>query len=215
MKQIKYQFLLVLSIYLFSCEVLKPEGEAAPGNRKLIDSGIASWYGPGFHGKKTASGEIFDTGKLTAAHRTLPFGTRLTVRNMANGKEVTVRINDRGPFAKDRIIDLSKAAAARLDMIGAGTAEVRLYLKGNEAVPDVDDIKKASYTIQIASYTEKSNANQKAAEVPLGWVKSARIKGKTVYRVFAGKFNDTVQAEAHLTKLRRKGINGFVKQVEN
>ncbi len=82
--------------------------------------GVASWYGPGFHGRKTASGERFNTHELTAAHLTLPFGTKLLVRNERNGKEVVVRVNDRGPYAKSRIIDLSQAAARALGIDGLG-----------------------------------------------------------------------------------------------
>jgi rare lipoprotein A len=82
------------------------------------ESGIASWYGPGFHGKRTASGERFNTNEFTAAHKTLPFGTRVRVKSLLNGKEVVVRINDRGPFIKGRIIDLSQAAAQALGLSG-------------------------------------------------------------------------------------------------
>ncbi len=88
--------------------------------------GKASWYGPGFHGRRTASGERFDMNELTAAHRTLPFGTKVRVRNEHNGREVVVRINDRGPRIRDRIIDLSKAAADALDFVKAGEAFVVL-----------------------------------------------------------------------------------------
>ena len=91
-----------------------------------LGRGKASWYGPGFQGKRTASGERFDMNELTAAHRTLPFGTRVRVRNSQNGREVVVRINDRGPQVRDRIIDLSKAAAAELDLLQAGEASVVL-----------------------------------------------------------------------------------------
>ncbi|HEX7003013.1 MAG TPA: septal ring lytic transglycosylase RlpA family protein [Trueperaceae bacterium] len=88
--------------------------------------GTASWYGPGFAGRLTASGEVFDPSELTAAHRTLPFNTHLRVTNLANGRSVVVRINDRGPFSGGRIIDLSRAAAESIGMIGSGTARVRL-----------------------------------------------------------------------------------------
>lgn len=91
-----------------------------------IGRGTASWYGPGFRGKRTASGEPFDDSDLTAAHRTLPFGSRVRVRNVRNGREVVVRINDRGPWKRGRVIDLSKAAAAALDMLQAGEATVIL-----------------------------------------------------------------------------------------
>lgn len=88
--------------------------------------GIASWYGKKFNGKKTASGEKFDMHKLTAAHRSLPFGTKVRVENLANGKVVVVRINDRGPFARGRIIDLSYAAAKKIGIIKAGCAKVKI-----------------------------------------------------------------------------------------
>jgi len=88
--------------------------------------GIASWYGEDFHGKKTASGETYNMYDLTAAHRTLALGSWVKVTNLDNGKEVVVRINDRGPFKKGRIIDLSLEAARRLDMISEGTAKVKL-----------------------------------------------------------------------------------------
>lgn len=87
---------------------------------RTLQSGIASWYGPGFHGRQTASGELFDMGELTAAHKTLPFGTRVLVQNPRTGKEVVVRINDRGPFTPGRVIDLSRAAAAALGIKARG-----------------------------------------------------------------------------------------------
>ncbi len=90
--------------------------------------GMASWYGERFHGRKTASGERYDMNALTAAHRTLPFGTRVRVRSVRDGRSVIVRINDRGPFASDRIIDVSKRAAELLGMIASGLAEVELEL---------------------------------------------------------------------------------------
>jgi rare lipoprotein A len=90
------------------------------------EEGIASWYGPGFHGESTANGERFDKMAMTAAHRTLPLPSIVQVTNLKNNKTVVVRVNDRGPFASDRIIDLSKRAAQELDMIGAGTAKVRV-----------------------------------------------------------------------------------------
>lgn len=92
----------------------------------MIQTGLASWYGPRFHNKLTASGEVFDQDDLTAAHRTLPWGTRVKVTNLTNGKSVDVRINDRGPFVKGRIIDLSRAAARELDMVEQGITNVRL-----------------------------------------------------------------------------------------
>ncbi|MBS1494561.1 MAG: septal ring lytic transglycosylase RlpA family protein [Bacteroidetes bacterium] len=97
----------------------------------FVQEGEASWYGPGFHGRKTASGERFDTYEMTAAHKTLPFGTVLKVTNLSNGKTILVTVNDRGPYVRGRIIDLSKAAKDALDM--GGTAQVRLEVYTPEA----------------------------------------------------------------------------------
>ncbi len=91
-------------------------------------SGIASWYGPGFHGRTTANGERYDMYAMTAAHKTLKFGTKVKVTNNTNGKSVVVRINDRGPYVGKRVIDLSRSAANAIDMIGPGTADVTIEI---------------------------------------------------------------------------------------
>lgn len=101
---------------------------SAPGPGS--EQGMASWYGERFQGRPTASGEPFDMGQLTAAHKTLPFGTRVRVTHLENGKSVTVRINDRGPFVTGRVIDLSRAAAAKVDMLTEGTARVKVEIVG-------------------------------------------------------------------------------------
>jgi len=98
----------------------------APSQPTMMETGLASWYGPKFHGKLTASGEVFNQEKFTAAHPTLPWGSRVKVTNLDNGKSVDVRINDRGPFGKGRIIDVSRAAAKALGMVGRGITTVRL-----------------------------------------------------------------------------------------
>jgi rare lipoprotein A len=97
--------------------------EAPP---KTQEVGVASYYSGRWHGRRTASGERFDMHEMTAAHRTLPFGTRVRVTNLANGHQAVVRINDRGPWKKKRVIDVSYAAARKLGMIGSGTARVRV-----------------------------------------------------------------------------------------
>jgi rare lipoprotein A len=107
----------------------KPKLNDARGSQvKPVEVGVASWYGRQFHGKLTASGKTFDQMEMTAAHQTLPFGSRVRVTNLANGKSVEVEINDRGPFVEDRIIDLSVAAARVLDMVEAGITPVRVEL---------------------------------------------------------------------------------------
>jgi rare lipoprotein A len=95
-----------------------------------VQEGIASWYGPGFHGNRTANGEIYDQYELTAAHPSLPHGTRVMVTNLTNGRAIEVRINDRGPFVGGRAIDLSYAAAQAIHMVGPGTARVRIEVLG-------------------------------------------------------------------------------------
>lgn len=101
---------------------------SSPGGG-FYQTGVASWYGPNFQGNPTANGEIFDMNELTAAHKSLPFNTRVKVVHLSTGREVVVRINDRGPFIKGRIIDLSRRAAEKLGIIGSGTAEVGLKIK--------------------------------------------------------------------------------------
>lgn len=100
----------------------------------LVETGIASWYGPGFHGKRTANGEVFDTGELTAAHRTLQMPSLVRVTNLENGRSVIVRVNDRGPFSKGRVIDVSERAASLLDFKRQGTAKVRLEVLPQESL---------------------------------------------------------------------------------
>ena len=108
---------LAMAAVLLGCALATP---AAAEESKPIQTGAASWYGPGFHGKKTANGERFNTHDLTAAHKTLPFGTKVRVTNEQTGKSVVVRINDRGPYAHGRVIDLSKVAAEAVGISGVG-----------------------------------------------------------------------------------------------
>lgn len=111
---------------------------------KYIEQGIASWYGPGFHGRKTASGERYDQNDLTAAHRKLPLGSEVTVTNLETGKQVTVEINDRGPYVGDRKIDLSKAAAKELGILDEGVAKVRIEATEEQLTPDEKERRSAA-----------------------------------------------------------------------
>jgi rare lipoprotein A len=108
-----------------------------PTPSTIIGTGLASWYGAKHHGKRTASGEIFDQNKFTAAHRTLPWGSIVKVTNLENGKSVEVRINDRGPFKKSRVIDLSRAAARALGMVESGLSPVQMELLSPETSSDL------------------------------------------------------------------------------
>lgn len=120
-------------------------------------TGLASWYGDPFHGRRTASGEIFDKTKFTAAHRTLPFHAWVRVTNLENNRFTTVRINDRGPFIEGRIIDLSQAAAVALDMFGAGTALVRLDVIQK---PDGEPRPNARFGVQVGAFLLRENAER-------------------------------------------------------
>lgn len=119
------------------------------------EQGIASWYGHPYHGRPTSSGEIYNMYDMTAAHRTLPFGTQVRVRDLDNGQDVTVRINDRGPFVGGRIIDLSYAAAKAMGMLGPGTAMVRLEIL-NPTVLQGPGI----FAVQVGAFRERSNADR-------------------------------------------------------
>ena len=125
---VKYMLrsILLLGFLLMACSTHPRYQAGSRPSGGFRQEGIASYYGPKFQGRKTSSGEIFDMYALTAAHNTLPFGTLVKVTNLENGLSVIVRINDRGPFKKKRIIDLSYEAARRIGMLGPGTAKVRL-----------------------------------------------------------------------------------------
>lgn len=119
----------------------------------LVQVGVASWYGPGFHGKRTANGEVYNQYDLTAAHPTLPLGSRVMVTNLATRQSVEVRVNDRGPFVGGRIIDLSYAAARSIGVYEPGTARVRVEVLA-AAAPTV----RVAYAVQLGSYTDAEKA---------------------------------------------------------
>ncbi len=186
----------------------RPASAEKPG---WIEEGVASWYGgnDGFEGKPTASGEIYDSSRLTAAHRILPLGTILDVTSVENDRTVRVRINDRGPFVKGRIIDLSRAAARELGILGAGTGTVRLSIvrAGVERAPASPS---GTWTVQVGSFAERSRAERHAERV--------RATGRTVYlepyqglsRVKVGSFATRRQAEDALASLEQQGFEGIV-----
>jgi rare lipoprotein A len=188
-----------------------PGAEAAPASRAAwTEEGIASWYGgnDGFEGKPTASGEIYDSSLLTAAHRELPLGTVVEVLSVQSGHSVRVRINDRGPFIPGRIIDLSRAAAGKLDLIGPGTGRVRLTLLklGPAAAISASGL----WSVQIGSFADASNAQRHADR--------ARSTGRTVSlepydgltRVKVGAFSSRGEAQDALAALERQGFEGIV-----
>ena len=169
--------------------------------------GIASWYGDPFHGERTSSGEVYDMHAMTAAHRTLPFQTVVRVHNLENGKRVQVRVNDRGPFVKGRIVDLSLAAAQEIDMVGPGTARVRLEILRIEAVNE-------SLAIQVGSFIQGSRAHALKNKLEKDYdpvtVSLFRTSRGMFHRVLAGDFPSRKKARKALEQLRSKGLEGFV-----
>lgn len=127
--------LLVFCLFSLSCGVVNSE---LCSKDCFIESGIASWYGHDYPARCTANGETYNSETYTAAHKSLPFNTLVRVDNLANGKSVTVRINDRGPFIQGRVIDLSKKAAGKIDILTAGLAEVEVYLVKESDAPEPD-----------------------------------------------------------------------------
>jgi len=189
---------------------------ASTENARAIENGVSSWYGPNFHGKLTANGEIYDMDGITAAHRTLPFDTILLVENLDNGKTVQVRVNDRGPYAKNRIIDLSRGAAERIDMIGPGTARVRLYLlEGDLENSRVTDLKVPTYTVQLGSYKDVQQAELQVQKIEGTRIETIETDESTFYRVYYGTYTDPEEARIEMNRLNNMGHAGFVKQIEN
>ena len=157
-----------------------------PTAKGYVETGIASWYGSKFHGRKTSNGETYDMMGGTAAHKTLPMNTYLLVQNLENGKEMTVRINDRGPFVKGRIIDMSKTGATRLEFIGQGTAKVRItalaesttYKHGEivtERFKEYPDFQSGEFYVQIGAFGDENNAIR-LKERMLGWGRKSVIR---------------------------------------
>jgi rare lipoprotein A len=168
------------------------------------ERGMASWYGPGFDGRRTASGERFDMRLLTAAHRTLPFGSMVHVRSLINDRRVIVRINDRGPFSRGRVIDLSQGAASQLGMIGQGTHEVELkvvaYHGGSNEL--------GALWIQVASFHDRALAQAFMAKLTDAYREVRLITIElpigTRYRIQVGRFTTEQEATAASDRIDRQ-----------
>jgi rare lipoprotein A len=128
-----------------------------PSSSGFKQKGVASWYGRDFHGQRTSNGEIYNMYSMTAAHKTLPMNTMLLVKNINNGKQTVVRVNDRGPFVRGRIIDLSYTAAKRLDLIGSGVAKVKIVALTEDQLA-YPDLTSGEFYVQIGAFSKKINA---------------------------------------------------------
>jgi rare lipoprotein A len=202
--------LAALLLTLASCR--KKPKLAAPAAPGAVEVGVASWYGHPYHGRAAASGEIYDMEKLTAAHRTLPFGAVVRVRNLANGRSVDVRINDRGPFVDGRIIDLSRAAARRIDMIGPGTAKVRLELL---AVPAASGPE--LYAVQVGAFRDRRNAERLAARLRERFGSAQLVRrdaSPPLWRVLVGRESGAGLAAALAERLRGEFDQAFVVRLD-
>lgn len=185
-----------------------PQGPPSPG---WTEEGVASWYGgrDGFEGKPTASGEIYDSSLLTAAHRELPLGTVVDVTNLGNEKTVRVRVNDRGPFVFGRVIDLSHAAAERIGLIGPGTGPVRVTVV-TPGIPQEIYSPSGRWAVQVGSFADRLRAERHAERL--------RGTGRPVFlepfrglsRVKVGPFDGRSEAERELESLEEDGFEGIV-----
>lgn len=189
-----------------------------PSAEGFVEQGVASWYGRDFHGRKTSNGEVYDMHAQTAAHKTLPMNVYLKVTNLDNGRTTVVRVNDRGPFVKSRIIDLSYAAANDLGVVGPGTAPVRIEALGyredglggaepHYRQPASYDV--GAYMVQVGAFTIKENAYRLAEKlkgqfgssaVAEGWV-----NGQKFYRVRVGLYSSMVLATDALSQIEGNG----------
>ena len=190
-------------------------------SKGYVEKGIASWYGTKFHGKRTSNGETYDMYAMTAAHKNLPLPTYVKVTNLNNGRQVIVKVNDRGPFHENRIIDLSYAAALKLDIVrsGTGLVEVRAidpdqsipsdYGAPAQVIPVSND--NSGFYIQVGSFSELGNAETLRQRLgPLGEhlvkISQVVVTGNTLYRVRIGPLTDIDLADSIVSRLANYGV---------
>ena len=188
--------------------------QPVPDSKGFLERGLASWYGKDFHGKKTANGETYDMYEMTAAHKTLPLGTYVKVFNLDNDKETDVRINDRGPFVRGRIIDLSYEAARRVGVVGPGTASVEITAIGQEVKSGTDkvvpvDYNTGNFTFQVGAFIDRSNAERLKNKLDEKY-RNAHITvydagDRIYYRVRVGECRDLSRASEYEEALKKNG----------
>lgn len=188
-------------------------------SRGFRQHGIASWYGKKFHGRKTSNGETYNMYGISAAHKTLPFNTVVRVHNLDNGKKVDVRINDRGPFVRGRIIDLSYGAAKKVGLVGPGTARVKIValgaVRGPKQLEREDrtyvpvDFEKGVFTFQVGAFRDKNNAEKLRAKLDARYqnahITTYESPDGVFYRVRVGRFTTLEQARRGEEILVRDG----------
>jgi rare lipoprotein A len=197
-------------------------------NAGYLERGVASWYGPGFHKVRTSTGELYDMYGMTAAHKTLPLPAYVRVTNLQNGRSVVVRVNDRGPFVGNRIIDLSYTAASKLDMLRNGTAIVEVrsvdssvpvpMTSASAAAPDTPVVNTGvgatspTLFVQAGAFSDPANAQRLADKLRGGnygkvFVRDDQISGRRMYRVRIGPVPDVAEFDRVVAALERVGIN--------
>jgi rare lipoprotein A len=184
----------------------------------FVQGGTASWYGSDFHGRETSSGEAYNMHAMTAAHKTLPLGVYVKVQNKQNGREIVVRVNDRGPFVDGRIIDLSYSAAKNLGVVKSGTAPVQIealgyidrVLKGKPSYRAPLNYDSGAFVIQVGSCSSLENAQSMADEMRSQYVfttiREAVVNGERYYRVHAGNYSSLKEAE----RVRKYSVNKWI-----
>lgn len=208
--------LLIALILLSGCAKKKRAHlPATPKAPKIGDteSGVASWYGYPYHGRRAANGEVYDMEKMTAAHRTLPFGTWVDVQNLSNDRHVTVRITDRGPFIDGRIIDLSRAAARDIEMIGPGVAKVRLTIVSPPQILPAVEL----YGVQVGAFQDRARAERVQAAMAEKFAPAKLVEraGRPVlWRVLVGSESTVEAAESLAARIRPEYGAAFVVRLD-
>ncbi|MER2998998.1 septal ring lytic transglycosylase RlpA family protein [Pontibacter populi] len=182
------------------------------------ETGPASWYGSKYHGRKTSSGERYNKNDMTAAHKTLPFGTKVKVTNLANNESVILRINDRGPFVGNRIIDVSEVAARKLDIHSRGVAKVKVEVieVDGKSLVAAAPTEPETYTIQKGAYTSEETALQQSQKLKAFdkhltvELMEDKVQGKKIHRLKIGKFGNKQEAEAFNDLLKEEGLDGEI-----
>ncbi len=212
----KILFLLFTVLYLVSC-ISAPRSVVRPPETGYM---IASWYGPKFHGRLTASGEKFNMHAMTCAHKEFAFGTRLRVTYLKSRRSVVVTVNDRGPFIRGRDLDLSYAAAREIDLIKEGVGKVKIQYLGRDTKyvkvvsPMPATALKGTFTIQAGSFKERSNAERLKKGLKIRYkdvyISTVHINNEKFYRVRVGSFNRRELAYSFAKTMAEEGYSIFI-----
>lgn len=199
-------------------EVFGERYTVLPTAEGYVERGVASWYGPDFHGGTTSMGERYDMYGMTAAHKTLPLPAYVRVTNLQNGRSVVVRVNDRGPFSKNRIIDLSYAAATRLDMVRDGTALVEVVAVGPASAPVTAAVQQRLFA-QAGAFAEEANARRLADRLAASGIEGVSVQpggsgGRTLYRVRVGPLASVAAYDSIVERMRDAGVAGVILATE-